>query len=121
MNSSNSYRWLKRGLAFAGVAAFDVFVFLPAPNASERTSFFWLIVLGAIVGYLIYRLIDRNNSQDEEDINSVIHWVAIIAGVLFFILCTILSFTSWGNTIGVIAILAVIDLVAVYYILTRIN
>lgn len=72
---------------------------------------------------MIYRLIDRKNDsgQQDEDLNRVLHWVAIIAGALFFVLSAVLSFTSWGNTIGLIAILVVIDLVAVYYILTRIN
>jgi Trk-type K+ transport system membrane component len=121
--NSNSYLWLKRGLAFAGLIAFDVYAFLPSSDSSERSSFVWLIVFGAVAGYLIYRLIDHKNDsgQQDEDLNRALHWVAIIAGALFFVLSAVLSFTSWGNTIGMIAILVVIDLVAVYYILTRIN
>ena len=116
--------WLKRIFFILLVIAFDIYIFF-VPYEGEATSFFWLIVIGAIGGYLLFRLLDNRpieakNPLEEDQEKKTNHIIAIVFGCLFFLPFFVLSLTPWGNTIGLIAVVIVADLIALYYIFTRI-
>ena len=110
---------LRRGIYVLLLIAADLY-FILSPYEGEKTSFFWLIVVGAAGGYFVYRLINnamkKNEGTDDDD--SHVNWLAVIAGCLCFVPFSILAFTPWGNVVGFIAILIVINAIALYFIFT---
>ena len=113
-------QWLIRAVLIILLIGANIYWLLPSEKDDHLDFRFWLVLLGVGCGYLVYCILKVHliNTDEEDNTNKRKQVFAIIAGCLVSIPLIILSLTPIGSLFGWIAIAVVIDIAALYFILT---
>lgn len=100
----------------------NIYWFWPKEDDSLFDFRFYLMLFGVGCGYLVYRLakafLIKDNEDEDFDVRKRKQIFAIVAGCIIAIPFFILSFTKMGSVFGWIVVVIVIDIIALYFILT---